>query len=125
MIMERNIITISEGGVVTIPSGIIRMRVNEIALLFEVMLPTVRGKIKALMNGRANVDCDRNGSVVMGNRVIPEYYGLEVVLAVAFQLDGYKAEVFRRWVLSKMTQPTNSHQPIYINMDKLQGNILS
>ncbi|MFR9532469.1 MAG: hypothetical protein SNG20_04185 [Rikenellaceae bacterium] len=51
--MRRNIITISEGGMVTIPSGVIRMSVNEIALLFEVMLPTVRGRIKALHNSRA------------------------------------------------------------------------
>ena len=125
MTMKRDIITISEGGMVTIPSGQIRMSVNEIALLFEAMLPTVRGKIKTLMNGRANMDCDRNGGIVMGNRVVPEYYGLEVVIAVAFQLDGYKAEVFRRWVLRKMTQPNNSHQPIYINIDKIQGNILN
>ncbi|MFR9547179.1 MAG: hypothetical protein SNJ29_16625 [Rikenellaceae bacterium] len=120
--MKRDIITISEGGVVTIPSGEIRMSVNEIALLFEVMLPTVRGKIKTLMNGRANVDCDRDGGVVMGSRVIPEYYGLEVVVAVAFQLDGYKAEVFRNYILRRSSQHT---QPIYINIDKLQGNILN
>ncbi|MFR9546265.1 MAG: hypothetical protein SNJ29_11910 [Rikenellaceae bacterium] len=123
--MRRNIITISEGGVVTIPSGEIRMSVNEIALLFEVMLPTVRGKIKALHNSRAVLDCNRNGGIVVGNRVIPEYYGLEAVIAVAFQLDGHKAEVFRRWVLRRMVQSNNSHQPIYINMDKLQGNVLN
>ncbi|MFI3294031.1 MAG: hypothetical protein SNI70_11010 [Rikenellaceae bacterium] len=63
--MRRNIITISEGGVVTIPSGEIRMSVNEIALLFEVMLPTVRGKIKALHNSRAVLDCNRNGGIVV------------------------------------------------------------
>ncbi|MFR9651538.1 MAG: hypothetical protein SNG35_05900 [Rikenellaceae bacterium] len=123
--MKRDIITISEGGVVTIPNGVVRMNVNEIALLFEVMLPTVRGKIRALHNSRALLDCDMNGGVVMGNRVIPEYFGLEVVIAVAFQLDGYKAEVFRKWILRKMAQPTKSHQPIYINIDKIQGNILN
>ncbi|MFR9591814.1 MAG: hypothetical protein SNG27_05385 [Rikenellaceae bacterium] len=120
--MRRDIITINENGVVTIPSGVIRMSVNEIALLFEVMLPTVRGRIKALHNSRAVLDCDMNGGVVMGNRIIPEYFGLEVVIAVAFQLDSYKAEVFRNYILRRSSQHT---QPIYINMDKLQGNILN
>ncbi|MFR9543075.1 MAG: hypothetical protein SNH27_13600, partial [Rikenellaceae bacterium] len=69
--MKRDTITISEGGVVTIPSGVIRMSVNEIALLFEVMLPTVRGRIKALHNSRAVLDCDMNGGIVIGNRVVP------------------------------------------------------
>ena len=114
--------TISDCGVVTIPSGIIRMSVNEIALLFEVMLPTVREKVKALLNSRAVLNCDRSGGIVMGNRVIPEYYGLEVVIAVAFQLDGCKAEIFRNYILRRSSQHT---QPIYINMDKIQGNILN
>ena len=73
-------------------------------------------------NSRAVLDCDRNGGIVMGNRVIPEYYGLEVVIAVAFQLDGHKAEVFRNYILRRSSQHT---QPIYINMDKIQGNVLN
>ncbi|MFR9545873.1 MAG: hypothetical protein SNJ29_09885 [Rikenellaceae bacterium] len=120
--MKRDIITISDGGVVTIPSGQIKMSVNDIALLFEVMLPTVRGKIKSLLSSRAVLDCDRNGGIVMGNRVVPEYYGLEVVIAVAFQLDGYKAEVFRKYILRRLTQTTQS---IYININELQNNVLN
>ncbi|MFR9543234.1 MAG: hypothetical protein SNG27_07595 [Rikenellaceae bacterium] len=123
--MRRNIITISEGGVVTIPSGVIRMSANEIALLFEVMLPTVRGKIKSLLKTRAVLNCDMNGGIVMGNRVVPEYYGLEVVIAVAFQLDGYKAEIFRRWMLRRVVQPNNSHYPIYINIEDIQSQTLN
>ncbi len=122
MTMRRNIITISESGVVTLPSGIIRMSVNEIALLFEVMLPTVRGKIRSLLKSRSVLDCDMSGGIVMGNRVIPEYYGFEVVVAVAFQLDGYKAEVFRNYILHKASKYS---QPIYINVDKIQGKILN
>lgn len=61
--ISMDMITINEGGVVTIPSGEIRITNNEIALLFEVMLSTIRGKIKALMRGRDNVDCDRESLV--------------------------------------------------------------
>ncbi len=95
---------------------------NEIALSFEAMLPTVRGKIRSLLNSRTILDCDMSGGIVMGNRVIPEYYGLEVVIAVAFQFNGYKAEIFRNYILRKASQHT---QPIYINVDKIQGYILN
>ncbi len=110
--MKRNIITISGGGVVTIPRGVIRMTDNEIALLLEVMLPTVRGKIKTLLKTCALLDCDMNGGVVSGNRIIPEYFGLEVVVAIAMQVDSYRADIFRKHILSRLTRPTSS--PMYI-----------
>lgn len=120
MMMRRNIITIRESGMVTIPSGVIRMSVNEIALLFEVMVPTVRGKIKALLKSRMCVES--SGGIVRSNRVIPEYFGMEVVIAAAFQVDSYKADIFRRWVLRKLAQPTKQ---IYININEVQDGTLN
>lgn len=112
--MKRNIITINDGGVVTIPNGVIRMTDNEIALLLEVMLPTVRGKIKTLLKTRAILDCDMSGGIVSGNRIIPEYFGLEVVVAIAMQVDSYKADIFRKHILSQLTRPSSPHMYIQL-----------
>lgn len=115
MMMKRDVITISDSGVVTIPSEAtapIRMRDFEIAQLFEIMLPTVRGKIKALLKARMFVECD--GGIVSGDRIIPEYFGVEVVVAIALQVDSPKAKIFREYMLRKLTRPTS--QPIYIKV---------
>ncbi|MFR9541742.1 MAG: hypothetical protein SNH27_06795 [Rikenellaceae bacterium] len=62
--MKREIITISENGAVNVPK-IVQMSEFEIARLLGVMVPTVRGAIKRLLNGRQIVDC--SGGIVRGN----------------------------------------------------------
>ncbi|MFR9543197.1 MAG: hypothetical protein SNH27_14220 [Rikenellaceae bacterium] len=98
--MKRGIITISEGGAVCVPSKV-QMSEFEIAQLLGIMVPTVRGAIKRLLNSRPLLDC--SGGVVRGNRVVPEYFGLEVVIAIAFQVNSYEADLFRRWVIGGVT----------------------
>ncbi len=107
--MKRNIITISECGVVNVPTNV-QMTDFEIAQLLGVMVPIVRGAIKRLLNGRPLIDC--SGGVVRGNRVVPEYFGLEVVIAIAMQVESYEADIFRRWIISRMAQ--RSQVSIYI-----------
>ncbi|MFI3293228.1 MAG: hypothetical protein SNI70_06890 [Rikenellaceae bacterium] len=110
--MKREIVKISDSGAVTVPRGRILMTDFEIAELFWIMVPTVRGKIKTMLKSRMCVDCD--GGIVSGNRMIPEYFGLEVIISIAMQVDSYKARVFRECVMNKLTRPTAP--PIYIQM---------
>lgn len=112
--MKRCKITISDSGVVNIPQGLVRMTDFEIAQLFEVMTPTIRGKIKTLLKLRRNLDCDRDGGIVSGNQIVPEYFGLDVVVAIAMQLDSAKADIFRRYMLDKLCQ--RNSQAIYIQL---------
>ncbi|MFR9527546.1 MAG: hypothetical protein SNI45_05670 [Rikenellaceae bacterium] len=115
--MKREKITISEGGSVSVPTNV-EMMDFEIAQLLGIMVPTVRGAIKRLLNGRRLSDC--SGGVVRGNRIVPEYFGLEVVIAIAMQVESNKADIFRRWLLHKVSQSTNQ-QPIYIQMNRQDG----
>ncbi len=115
--MIRAKITISDDGAVNVPNDV-QMTDFEIAQLLGIMIPTVRGAIKRLLNGRPLLDC--SGGVVRGNRVVPEYFGLEVVIAIAMQVESYESDIFRRWLLRRLTQPVNQ-QPIYIQMDRLEG----
>ncbi len=122
MMMKRGVITISDNGAVSVLSGQIMMSEFEIAKLLGVMVPTVRGKIQILLKSRMCVESC--GGVVRGNRIVPEYFGLEVVIAVAFQVDSYEADKFRKHILSKLTAQTQL--PIYISMnDDNKVNIFS
>ena len=91
-----NKVTISDSGMVNIPTTI-QMRDFEIAELFGIMIPTVKGKIKNLLKSRFITNC--RGSILIGNSIIPEYFGLEVVIAIAFQIQSAKADLFRGWVI--------------------------
>ncbi len=66
--MRNDIITISDNGQVFIPVTVSMMDF-QIAELFQIMVPTVRGKIKTLLKTRHFFDC--SGANVSGNRVAP------------------------------------------------------
>ncbi len=106
-------ITINESGVVNMPKGKIMMNEYEIAELLGSMVSTVRGTIARLLKSRMCIDS--SGAVVRGNRIMPDYFGLEVVIAIAMQVDSFKADVFRKFILSRITVPTQL--PIYISMN--------
>ena len=113
--MNRDIITISETGVVNTPSGKIEMTDYEIANLLGVTCQSVKGAIKSLLKSRFVANC--SGGIVSNNGiVIPEYFGVDVVIAVAFQFDSYECDVFRKWVIRNITADKNNI-PIFITLD--------
>lgn len=112
---NRNIITINDNGVLNMPNGSILMTDCEIAHLLGLTYPSVRGAIKRLLKSRTLSDC--SGNIVMGNMVVPEYFGLDVIIAVAFQLDSYECDIFRKWIIRNITADKNN-APIFIQFSK-------
>ncbi len=118
MPMKREIITISESGAVSVPTNV-SMRDFEIAQLLGIMLPTVRGCIKRLLKSRMAIDC--SGGEVSRSKVVPTQFGAEVVIAIAMQVNSYRADIFRKWLLRRLTQ----QQPIYIKLEQQRSNPIS
>lgn len=114
--MKRDMVTISDNGTVSVPANV-QMRDFEIAELFGVMLPTVKGKIKTLLKNRHFSGCVYN--VVSGSSLIPDCFDLEMVVAIAFSVDSYQADIFRKWIMRKMIR--NNAPSIYIGVNELKA----
>lgn len=99
----KQIITISDNGKVEVPTRV-AMRDFEIAELFGVRYSTVRAIIKRLLKVRHFSGCGGVGEVQRGGFMIPEYFGLEMIIAIAFQIDSYESEIFCRYILKKVTK---------------------
>ena len=101
--MKRTIIAI-ENGIVTVPkSGDIRMTAFEIAALFEVYVQTVNAGIKTILKSgvvKADISCP---VTVTGNILLPDIYGLDMITTLAFRVRSPKAEIFRDWVIRRIT----------------------
>jgi hypothetical protein len=101
--MKTAIITI-ENGMVSVPqSGDVLMTVFEIAALFEVYVQTVNGGIKTILKSgivKADVSCP---VTVAGNILMSDVYGLDMITALAFRVQSPKAEIFRSWIIRRMT----------------------
>ena len=99
--MKNRIITISDSGTVNVPNKDIRMSICEIADLFGIFYQTAKTNIRAIeKSGVANGDYSMC-CTVEGMKIYPDYYGLEMVTALAFRVQSEKADIFRRWIVEK------------------------
>ena len=110
---NRKLITISDNGIVNVPSSVC-MSIYDIAHLFGVMYPTVKGQIKTLLkSGRFEIF--GGGEVLRNGKIFPDYFGLDMVLAIAFSVNSCKADVFRQYILSRASKSTSQNLFISLN----------
>ena len=113
--MERKLIKISENGNVFIPDNV-QMWDFEIAELFGVMIPTIRSNVRAILkSGVVTIDTQHGGTVI-GATILPDYYGLDMIIALAFRIHSRNARILRKWILRKVTARFGcSDIPLYIS----------
>lgn len=98
--MKRDKIIISNCQVIAVTDNV-RMSIPEIAELFGVFYQTAKKTIRAIeKSGIAKGDDSMNCSLE-GQHLYPDYYGLDMIFAITFQLQSSNADVFRKWVIKK------------------------
>lgn len=121
--MKREKITISKSGIITLPGNSVEtvwMRDFEIAELLGVMLPTIKSNIRAILkSGVVKVDLQHDG-VVYGKHILPDYFGLDMITALAFRINSLKTKLFREYILELYVVNTQStpNVIIQVNADK-------
>lgn len=99
--MNKDKIIITDSGNVSMPSEV-RMTIAEISDLFGIFYQTTKREIRTIeksgiAGGDGSLPC-----IVDGKNIYSEYYGLEMITALAFRAQSPKADLFRRWVVEKM-----------------------
>ena len=111
--MKREIINMADEGFVVAHRdlGAVRMSIGEIAALLGTYYQTAKRHIRTIeragiADGDYRMTCvaDRHG-------VHPEFYGLDMITAVAFRVRSWQADTFRRWLMERATQPTHRTAP--------------
>ncbi len=118
--MEKGtIVTINGDGSVSVPDKVM-MQDFEIAGLFGVMILTVRANIRTILKTGIVTGDLTNGATLVGNNILPDYYGLDMIMALAFRIHSPQAGILRRWILGKATGVERDiiRQPILISIDK-------
>ena len=101
--MERQVITIQEECVIYAPHlGEVWMTVWEIAELFYVSGVTVKNTIKRIRKQGALKKFDTYRYIKLDNGNSADVYNLEMVMAIAFQIDTFQAKLFREWIVGKI-----------------------
>ncbi len=101
--MKRKLITISDSGNVTVPSET-KMSIPEIAELFGIFYQTTKRNIRTIEKlGIASCDYSLP-CMVEGKSIYPVYYGVNMIITLAFRVQSEKADIFRRWVIRRVIQ---------------------
>lgn len=98
--MKRGIVTIDEHSVI-VTGNEIWMTAWEIAELFNVTTSAVNNAIKAIRKSDVLNDYVVCRYIKLGNGLSADVYSLEIIIPVAFRLDTYHAQLFRRWLMEK------------------------
>ena len=107
--MERQVITIQAECVIYAPHlGEVWMTAWEIAELFYVSGVTVKNTIKRIWKQGALKEFETYRYIKLDNGNSADVYNLEMVMAIAFQIDTFQAKLFRDWMVEKIAQKKQS-----------------
>ena len=119
--MERAIITISESGIVNIPSGNVWMSEMELVELFGVIAPTLRVAIKAIYKSGTLCPVNTQRCDLATPKSWSTFYNPEMVFALAFRLNTYEASWIRQKVLEGLCKQKENNIGILIFLTLLSS----
>lgn len=108
---ERNLITIKDNGMVTIPNNV-RMSIEEITDLFGIYYSTAKRHIRAIEKSGIAQGDDSMGGTVEGRNIYPDYYGLNMIISLAFRIQSQNAQMFREWLCNKAVRKEIPKMPV-------------
>lgn len=82
--------------------GQILLSRSELADLFGVYYGTITANIKAIIKSGAVKPSFEGTLIQVGKTVLPEYYDMEMIIALTFRLDSPVAEQIRRYVIGRV-----------------------
>ena len=101
--MKNAKIKISDNRAVHIPRNV-RMNITEIADLFEIFYQVAKKNIRCVEAlGIFTGDQSMSGTV-KGAKIVSDYYGLDMIIAIAFRVRSAKADIFRKWIIDRSTK---------------------
>lgn len=100
--MDRGIITITENGVVTMPTAPVWMTQQEMSDAFNVFGCDIRRAVHAIYKNMELLESETRRYIRQDNGINYDVYNLEMVIAVSFKLRSRESMVFRRFIMGKL-----------------------
>ncbi len=106
--MENRAITISESGQVYIPTSV-SMRDFEIVTLFEISHHIFRRAVKDVLKSNVCSGDYSYGGVIYGGFIYPDYYSLDIVVAISFRVQSHKTKIFREYIMKRVVRQSSQN----------------
>lgn len=100
--MERGIITITENGVVTMPTTSVWMTQQEMCDAFNVFGYDIRKAVHTIYKNGELLESETKQYIRQDNGINYDIYSLEMVIAVSFKLRSREAMTFRKFIVERL-----------------------
>lgn len=100
--MDRGIITITENGVVTMPTAPVWMTQQEMSDAFNVFGCDIRKVVHATYKNGELLESETKRYIRQDNGINYDVYSLEMIIAIAFKLRTKECMAFRRFIMDKL-----------------------
>ena len=100
--MEKGIITITENGVVTMPTTPVWMTQQEMSDAFNVFGYDIRRAVHAIYKNMELSEEETIRHVRQDGKICYDVYSLEMVVTIAFKLRTKECMAFRRFIMEKL-----------------------
>lgn len=95
------------------------MTIPEIADLFGIFYQTAKKNVRDIEKSGIAVGDYSMGGTVDGGKVYPDFYGLEMLIAVAYRVQSANSEAFRKWVIKKAIKQEIVSIPIFFTQNAM------
>lgn len=106
--MEREIITITENGAVSMPTAPVWMTQQEMSDAFNVFGSDIRKAVHAIYKNMELLESETKWYIRQDNGISYDVYSLEMVIAVSFKLRSRESMAFRRFIMDRLTMNNRS-----------------
>ena len=119
--MERGIITITENGVVTMPTAPVWMTQQEMSDAFNVFGCYIRKAIAAIYKNKELSEEETMRHVRQDDRISYDVYSLEMLIAVSFKLRSRESMAFRRFIMGRLTMNNRQSVNLIFSLSPSRG----
>ncbi len=111
--MDRGIITISESGIVTMPTTSVWMTQQEMSDAFNVFGCDIRRAVHAIYKNMELSEEETMRHVRQDGRICYDVYSLEMVIAITFRLRTKECMAFRRFIMDRLCSASRG-KPVHL-----------
>ena len=121
MTMERGIITITENGLVAIPTAPVWMTQQEMSDAFNVFGCDIRKAIHSIYKNIELLESETKRYIKQDNGINYDVYSLEMVIAVSFKLRSRESVAFRRFIMGRLTMNNRQSGNLFFSLSTSRG----
>ena len=121
MTMERGIITITENGLVAIPTAHVWMTQQEMSDAFNVFGCDIRKAIHSIYKNIELLESETKRYIKQDNGINYDVYSLEMVIAVSFKLRSRESVAFRRFIMGRLTMNNRQSVNLFFSLSTSRG----